>query len=435
MLLLVSHTEALLTGIATPRRHGAVSVQANLLTKANLLFSDLVLKAQMQLDPELELYSLPQRDLVRTDEDVKILVENFPEKSRATFLDWYEGYKKQVMAPKPHGPGLSEAEVVTVFNRIMDRLILISKKKYTFESRHEAILAPYDYFEFGQEYVKPLVNFESSYVRNMEYWEEASKSLKAGDNVVLFANHQTEADAAFLPLFFPDDPTLGRKVYYVAGGRVVGDPLAQPFSMGRNLFCVHSKKYIDIEEDKAQKSAMSKQNRKTLTEMSKAMKAGGVLIWIAPHGGRDRLKETPKGDRPVPADFEPEAIELFRSISSKADKPTHFYPMAMATYSIMPPPDGRNAALGEKRVTKFTGCAISLAPRVDMSEGAAWRPAKVEGADAKAEARANQVALCDHVFEQVCDEYELLEPVMADFRQEGYAPPNSAQPWGDRYRR
>jgi glycerol-3-phosphate O-acyltransferase len=35
---------------------------------------------------------------------------------------------------------------------------------------------------------------------------------------------------------------------------------------------------------------MSKQNRKTLTEMSKAMKAGGVLIWIAPSGGRDRLK-------------------------------------------------------------------------------------------------------------------------------------------------
>jgi hypothetical protein len=34
------------------------------------------------------------------------------------------------MAPKPAGPGLTEAEVVTVFNRIMDRLILISKQKY-----------------------------------------------------------------------------------------------------------------------------------------------------------------------------------------------------------------------------------------------------------------------------------------------------------------
>ena len=29
--------------------------------------------------------------------------------------------------------------------------------------------------------------------------------------------HPPQADAAFLPLFFPDDPTLGRGVYYVAG--------------------------------------------------------------------------------------------------------------------------------------------------------------------------------------------------------------------------
>jgi|TARA_B110001469_G_C9467210_1_gene235007 hypothetical protein len=54
----------------------------------------------MQLDPELELYAMPQRDLVRSDEDIKILVENFPEKSRATFLDWYEGYKVQVRAAR-----------------------------------------------------------------------------------------------------------------------------------------------------------------------------------------------------------------------------------------------------------------------------------------------------------------------------------------------
>ena len=47
LLSQLSRTEALLTGIAAPRRHGAVSVQANLLTKANLLFSDLVLKAQV----------------------------------------------------------------------------------------------------------------------------------------------------------------------------------------------------------------------------------------------------------------------------------------------------------------------------------------------------------------------------------------------------
>ena len=66
-------------------------------------------------------------------------------------------YKLEVMAPKPAGPGLSEDEVVTVFNRILERLILLSEKKYRFESRHEGIVAPYDYFEFGQEYVERRV--------------------------------------------------------------------------------------------------------------------------------------------------------------------------------------------------------------------------------------------------------------------------------------
>ena len=37
--------------------------------------------------------------------------------------------------------------------------------------------------------------------------------------------------------------------------------------------------------------AMSQQNRKTLTEMSSALKKGGMLIWVAPSGGRDRLTD------------------------------------------------------------------------------------------------------------------------------------------------
>lgn len=39
-----------------------------------------------------------------------------------------------------------------------------------------------------------------------------------------------------------------------AGDRVVADPLCKPFSMGRNLFCVHSRKRMDdIPELKAEK--------------------------------------------------------------------------------------------------------------------------------------------------------------------------------------
>ena len=50
-----------------------------------------------------------------------------------------------------------------------------------------------------------------------------------------------------------------------AGDRVVTDPLCKPFSMGRNLFCVHSRKRLDdIPEMKA---AKVQQNRRTLIAM------------------------------------------------------------------------------------------------------------------------------------------------------------------------
>lgn len=198
--------------------------------------------------------------------------------------------------------------------------------------------------------------------------------------------------------------------------------MAQPFSMGRNLFCVHSKKYLDSEPNAEVRAAMTKQNRRTLTEMSKALKGGGTLIWIAPSGGRDRL--TADG-RPTPAAFDPAAVEMFRSLGSKAGKPTHLYPMAMATYSLMPPPSGINRELGEKRVTKFTGCAVSLASKVDLSDEAAWRPT----GDAASDPAANKEALCAHIFEQVCSEYDLIDKVMIDFRDGDYIPPNSEQPW------
>ena len=57
----------------------------------------------------------------------------------------------------------------------------------------------------------------------------------------------------------------------------VTDPLCKPFSMGRNLFCVHSKKRLDdIPELKA---AKQKQNRTTLVQMSKRFNAVG-LFWL-----------------------------------------------------------------------------------------------------------------------------------------------------------
>jgi len=401
-------------------------MQTNPISAAKLFLMDGWLKLQMQMDADMQLHELPQRQLLSSEDDLFTIAEAFPEKVRDQFKGWYSNYKAQVTAPKPQGAGLTESEVLVIFNRIVDRLILLSRQPYSFNSRHEGIRSPYDYFEFGQEYVRPLVDFDNSYVRNMEYWNDVSDAVQRGENVVLLANHQSEADGAFLPLFFESNPTLGRNVYYVAGGRVVGDPLAQPFSMGRNLFCVHSKKYLDEEKDATAKKAMTQQNRRTLTELSAALKKGGVLIWVAPSGGRDRLDES---GRPTPAPFDSAAVEMFRSLGSKSGKLTHLYPMAMATYSIMPPPSGRNKALGEERITKFSGCAISLAPEVDLSDGAAWRPTVAADAPAADVMASTKEALTAHIFSNVCEEYDMLEKVMIDFKEDGYVPPNSQQPW------
>ena len=71
-------------------------------------------------------------------------------------------------------------------------------------------------------------------------------------------------------------PRLATDVHYVAGDRVVSDPLCKPFSMGRNLFCVHSKKHLDdIPELKEEKV---RTNRQTLVAMSRQLNKVGLVV-------------------------------------------------------------------------------------------------------------------------------------------------------------
>lgn len=147
---------------------------------------------------------------------------------------------------------------------------------------------------------------------------------------MLLANHQTEADPAVWALLLESRfPALATEVAYVAGDRVVTDPMCIPFSMGRNLFCVHSKKHMDdIPELKAEKAAM---NRQTLRSMSKELSKGGVLLWIAPSGGRDRAISADTGET-VPDPLDPAAVELMRALLDRAGRPGHLWPLAMYSY-------------------------------------------------------------------------------------------------------
>ena len=254
-------------------------------------------------------------------------------------------------------------------------------------------------------------------------------------------------------------PRLATDVTYVAGDRVVTDPLCKPFSMGRNLFCVHSKKHMD--DDPAQKEAKMATNRKTVTSMLKELNKGGKLLWIAPSGGRDR--PTAEGVW-APAKFDPAAVELMRQLTTKARgggggweewgewvgalarvqggqplQPTprhlnpcplaphprslqakpagHLYPLAMVSGDMMPPPPATEKSVGERRLTNFVGVGVAAGPELDLA-------AAVAGID-EADRDARAVAVADAAFAAVCEQYDALDAAVAG-REVG---PGMSQPW------
>ncbi|GJV29967.1 glycerol-3-phosphate acyltransferase [Tanacetum coccineum] len=83
------------------------------------------------------------------------------------------------------------------------------------------------------------------------------------ENVILISNHQTEADPATIALLLETtSPYISENAIYVAGERVLTDPLCKPFSMGRNLLCVYSKKHTNDVPELAEIKRMA--NTRTL---------------------------------------------------------------------------------------------------------------------------------------------------------------------------
>lgn len=330
------------------------------------------------------------------------------------FKDFYENYRGAIVGSG--APGADEAFATRVQATIADTVFAQFAQPYTFPSFHTRILEPYDYYAFGQRYVGSLINFSDSAVGHLDRFAQIDAQLAAGENVVLLANHQTEADpGVFAHMLEASFPRVARDVVYVAGDRVVTDPLCKPFSMGRNLFCVHSKKHLDdVPELKASKMET---NRKTLVAMGKALAEGGKLIWIAPSGGRDRPK--PDGTwRPDP--FDPAAVELMRNLLSRSKRPGHLYPMAMWSWKLMPPPPSVDKALGERRITNYTGVGISVAPELDVA--AVTAPA---GGDKEAAQRL----LAEAAHAAATEEYVALDRAVTDASYRQANPGAFSQPW------
>jgi glycerol-3-phosphate O-acyltransferase len=235
------------------------------------------------------------------------------------------------------------------------------KTPYTFQTYHQAIRRPIDYYQFGLEFIRPLVVFESSKVLGLENVEKIVKQLSSGDNVVLLANHQTEVDPQVISLMLESYPKLAEEMIFVAGDRVITDPLAIPLSMGRNLLCIYSKKRIEHPPELKEKKLLH--NQRTMKLMKELLCEGGKCIYVAPSGGRDRPGET--GCVEV-APFDAQSIEMFWLMAQKSSKVTHFYPLDLATYDLLPPPNEIDLELGEVRKTMVCPVHLAFGEEIEM---------------------------------------------------------------------
>jgi glycerol-3-phosphate O-acyltransferase len=252
-----------------------------------------------------------------------------------------------------------------------------------------------DYYAFGCNFFGPCMDMQRSKLLGQDNLQQAADQLAAGENVVILANHQSEADPQVVSVLFESAGfgKAGADMVYVAGHKVTTDPLAIPFSMGRNLICIHSKKHMSA--DPELKNVKQRQNLKAMSAMMKKFKAGGCLLWVAPSGGRDRRDvETMK----VPiAPFDSKTIDMFRLIGNKSNVKTHFYTMAMVTYDLCPPPDFVDPGVGEQRNVRFTPVGINMGTELENVGGLESRH-----------------LFCENAFDQCQRDYDELLQAIGD---------------------
>ncbi|KAK6947370.1 Phospholipid/glycerol acyltransferase [Dillenia turbinata] len=270
----------------------------------------------------------------------------------------------------------------------------------------------------GQVVCKILVSKSESYVGNISLFHEIEEKLNQGHNVVLFSNHQTEADPAVIALLLENTHArIAENMTYVAGDRVITDPLCKPFSMGRNLICVYSKKHMfDVPELADMKR---KANIRSLKEMAVLLRGGSQIVWIAPSGGRDR--PDPETGEWYPAPFDPSSVDNMTRLALHSGVPGHVFPLALLCYDIMPPPRQVEKEIGEKRLVSFCGVGLSVASEISFQEVAA----------AHEDPEKAKVAYQEALYNSVTEQYNVLKSAI--YGKEGLAASTPSvslsQPW------
>lgn len=280
-----------------------------------------------------------------------------PQELADSFFEFYHVYLRE--GKKSGG---SDAALHSVLEQFVQVVLDQIRNPFEFEIFHKQIREPFDYYAFGLNVFRPLIDFTKSKIYGTEHLQTIEQHINKGENVVLLSNHQIEPDPQAINLMLEKShPKLAANMIFVAGHRVVTDPVAVPFSKGVNLLCIYSKNYI--ENPPEQKHAKLSHNRRTMQKMVELLSEGGKCIYVAPSGGRDRPDA--QGMLNV-SPFDPNSIEMFRLMAKQADTPTHFHTLALSTHHLQPPPKTVEEQLGEKRIVNYTPVHLAFGPEIDM---------------------------------------------------------------------
>jgi glycerol-3-phosphate O-acyltransferase len=286
----------------------------------------------------------------------------------ATITGWFDSYTEAARR-SVH----VTADPVEYTEHMFSTLLELARRHVAnpldFSPYHEKVRTPFDYYKFGLEFATVLVDTNNSKVSGQENIWKAREQVANGDNVVFLANHQSEGDPYAIDILFDwmvgVDRQFCENLVFMAGDRVREDPVVAPFSIGRNLLTVYSKKHINDVPDLRGKKLQH--NRRTIAATSTLFNEGGRCVWFAPSGGRDRRSAI--SGRVEISQFDADAVEMMRITAEKSSRPTHFYPMSLLTYDMLPPPASVGGAqLGEVRTCAYAPMNMHVAEEIDWSK-------------------------------------------------------------------
>lgn len=329
-------------------------------------------------------------------------------------MNWKENYKQALQGAPASADEDKKFPVEEYFATLVELVRKERKKPHYFNDEkptgqhyeehnfcHEGSKF-FDYQKFGIDFTRPLVDWNKSQLVGTENLAKIKEQLAKGENVVFFSNHQSESDTHCIFTLFEDQlgadfGTIASDIVFMAGERVLRDAIVVPFSRGCNLLTVYSKKHIDSEPEL--KAAKMSHNQRTMKTLGMQFARGGTCMWFAPSGGRDR--RSPETDKVEPAPFDPNSVEMVRLVAegAGAKEKTHYYPMAMATHNIFPPPTTVGGAFGEERRVQYTHLGIAIGDEMEDKS--------VEGLT-KPEIKALRVQRCKEAYDTMMKGYKAV---------------------------